>query len=478
VLGVYPLNMRNILEAIDKRFDQSIRELQTFLSLPSISSTGAGINRSMFQVLKKLNELGFDAKIYPTPSNPLIFGTNFVAGKKAPTLLMHTSIDVMNTEGEAWWSVPPFAAEIIEQSRFGPKLIARGAYTQKATLMVLLLTLQIIQNADESLPVNLMIVVDSEEESGSPSLPEFVQNHQKEINKADAVYYPFFATDRRGIARLFLGTKGIVFLRLQCQGPSKRDLHSAEVGWIRNPAHILAKALSSLVDIHGHPQIPGLLDDVQPPTPEDERLLAQLAESFDPGIAAHQLDASNLTIEAESKKDLLRRFLFKPTVNISGIHTGYVGESMKTILPRNAFAHVDIRLTPNEDPEKVHQVIMDHLKALTLADLIDVKLGYTMKWAKSSDNTPIAKALLKSYYDTGVDNVEVWPMFPSSVPLYVYSNPPLQKPFVIGGLGHGGHAHGRDEYVVVEGIRQFQKGFTHFLQQYGQIHGGSRGGSA
>lgn len=476
MLGVKPLDMHNILEEIDKHFDRSLQELQSFLRLPSISSTGAGINRSMFQVLRKLKELGFDAEITPTTSNPLIFGTNLSAGKKAPTLLMHTSIDVMSTEGEAWWSVPPFAAEISEQSRFGPKLIARGAYTQKATLMALLLTLQIIQNTDERLPVNLMIVVDSEEESGSPSLPAFVKSHNKEITKVDAVYYPFFATDRRGIARIFLGSKGVVFLRLRCQGPSKRDLHSAEVGWIRNPAHILAKALSSLVDMHGHPLIPGLLDDVQPPTPEDERLLIHLAESFDPGIAAHQLDASRLSIEAESMEDLLRRFLFEPTVNISGIHAGYVGESMKTILPRDAFAHVDIRLTPNEDPEKVHQIIMDHFKALNLSDLIDVELGYTMKWAKSGDNTPIAKALLKSYYDSGVDNVEVWPMFPSSVPLYVYSDPPLQKPFVIGGLGHGGHAHGRDEYVVVEGIRQFQKGFTQFLQEYSQIHGGSRGG--
>lgn len=472
------MNIPIIIEEIDNQFNQSIKELQSFLSLPSISSTGAGINRSMYRVLTKLKELDFDAEIIPTPSNPLIFGTNLSAGKKVPTLLLHTSIDVMSTEGEAWWSVPPFAAEIIEQSRFGPKLIARGAYTQKATLMALLLTLQIIQDADKSLPVNLMIVVDSEEESGSPSLLKFVQSHQKEITKVDAVYYPFFSTDRRGFARMFLGTKGVVFLRLRCQGPSKRDLHSAEVGWIRNPAHILAKALSSLVDIHGHPLIPGLLDDVQPPSPEDERLISQLAESFDPGITAHQLDAGQLTIEAESMQDLLRRFLFNPTVNISGIHTGYVGESMKTILPQDAFAHVDIRLTPNEDPEKVHQIIINHFKTLNLAELLEVELGYTMKWAKSSDNTPIAKALLKSYYETGVDNVEVWPMFPSSIPLYVYTTPPIQKPFVIGGLGHGGHAHGRDEYVVVEGIRQFQKGFTHFLKEYSQIHVGSRGGSA
>ena len=67
-------------------------------------------------------------------------------------------------------------------------------------------------------------------------------------------------------------------------------------------------------------------------------------------------------------------------------------------------------------------------------------------------------------------------MFPSSVPLYVYADPPLRKSFVIGGLGHGGHAHGRDEYVVVEGIRQFQKGLTHFLNEYTQLASGLGGG--
>jgi acetylornithine deacetylase/succinyl-diaminopimelate desuccinylase-like protein len=230
------------------------------------------------------------------------------------------------------------------------------------------------------------------------------------------------------------------------------------------------------VDIHGHPQIPGLLDDVKAPSKDDQRLIALLAESFDPGITALQLDAKRLTIEADSMKDLLRRFLFEPTVNISGIQTGYVGPSFKTILPRKAEAHVDIRLTPNEDPNQVLQVVKAHFAGLGLSDLVEIKLGYAMNWAKSSDNTHVAKSLMKSYYEAGVDNVEVWPMFPSSVPLYVYADPPLKKPFVIGGLGHGGHAHGRDEYVVIEGIRHFQKGFIHFLNFFSQSGSRSSGG--
>ncbi len=472
------LIVRNISEEIDTQFEQSLQELQLFLRQPSISGTGAGINRTIFQVVTKLESIGFDAAIFPTSSNPIVFGKNFSAGKKAPTLLIQTSIDVMTNEGEAWWSVPPFAAEIKEHARFGPSLIARGAYTQKATLMAILQTLKIIQDVGENFPTNILIVVDSDEESGSPNLAKFVENNLQDINKVDSVYYPFFATDRRGIARIFLGTKGIVFLRLRCQGPSTRDLHSAEVGWIRNPGHILTKTLSSLVDIHGHPLIPGLLDDVQSPSEDDERLISQLATSFDPGIAALQLDAKNLSIEAESMEDLLRRFLFQPTVNISGIHTGYVGESFKTILPREALAHVDIRLTPNENPNKVFQIVKDHIANLGLAHLVEIELGYTMNWAKSNDNTPVAKALLKSYYDAGVDSVEIWPMFPASVPLYVYADPPLRKPFVIGGLGHGGHAHGRDEYVVLEGIRQFQKGFSYFLDEYSQRHSQSSGGKA
>jgi acetylornithine deacetylase/succinyl-diaminopimelate desuccinylase-like protein len=472
------MNVRNILEEIETHFDNTLSQLQKFLRQPSISGTGAGINRTAHHVFSKLEFLNFESRMIPTPSNPIVFGKSFSAGKKAPTLLIHTSIDVMTTESEAWWSVPPFAAEIKDHTRFGPSLIARGAYTQKATLMTLLETLAIIQEVEEAFPLNLFIVVDSEEESGSPSLPQFVKQNQQELAKADAVYYPFFASDRRGMARIFLGSKGIVFLRLSCRGPSTRDLHSAEVGWIRNPAHILAKALSSLVDIHGHPLIPGLLDDVQPPSEDDERLLAALAESFDPGIAALQLEAKDLTIEATSKIDLLRRFLFEPTVNISGIQTGYVGPSFKTILPRKALAHVDIRLTPNEDPNQVLQVVKNHLTDLGLSELIDIELGYMMKWAKSSDNTHVAKSLLKSYYEAGVDNVEVWPMFPSSVPLYVYADPPLNKAFAIGGLGHGGHAHGRDEYVVVEGIRNFQKGFTHFLNFFSQTGSRSSGGKA
>ncbi len=457
------------METIDSKFDESLQEIQEFLRQPSISGTGAGINRTAHLVTSKLQNLGFDTKLYPTSNNPIIMGTYQKAGSNAPTLLIQASVDVMAPVGEAWWSVPPFSATLKDHSRFGPSLIARGAYTQKASLLALLLTIEAIQTAKQELPINLIIVIDTDEEIGSPNLLDFVTAHKEELARADAVFYPLFASDRRGVARLFLGTKGVVFLRLRCQGPSTRDLHSAEVGWIRNPAHILAKALASLVDIHGHPLLPTLLDDVIAPSPEDERLIRQLADSFDPGIAALQLDAGNLTIEADSKEDLLRRFLFKPTVNISGIHSGYVGDCMKTILPREAIAHVDIRLTPNEKPDTVLKIVKDHFDNLGLSEIIDVELGYTMDWAKSSEDTPIAKALLKSYYEAGIDRVEVWPMFPSSVPLYVYANPPLNLPFVIGGLGHGGHAHGRDEYVIVEGIRQFQKGFVYFVNELSRL---------
>jgi acetylornithine deacetylase/succinyl-diaminopimelate desuccinylase-like protein len=467
--------MKNVLAAIDANFDQNVQQLQEFLRQPSISGTGVGVNRTAHLVASRLRNLGFDVTIYPTSGNPIILAKYLKAGNAALTLLIHTSFDVMTTEGESWWSVPPFAAEIVDHPRFGPSLVARGAFAQKAPLMVLLLTLETIKSAREALPLNLIVLVDSEEESGSPSLPDFVKEHRRELARADAIYYPLFATDRRGTARIFLGCKGIAFLRLRCQGASTRDLHSAEVGWIRNPAHILAKALSSLVDIHGHPLVSGLLDEVRPPSEADERLIHQLAESFDPGIEALQLDASNLSIEADSKEETIRRYLFLPTVNISGIQSGYVGDAVKTILPREAKAHVDIRLTPDELPHNVLQVVKDHLATQGLADLVDVELVCTLDWAKSSEDTAVAKALLKSYYEAGVDRVEIWPMLPASVPVAVYANAPLKLPFVIGGLGHGGHAHGEDEYVLVTSIRSFQKGFAHFIDEFSRSRGGGGG---
>jgi acetylornithine deacetylase/succinyl-diaminopimelate desuccinylase-like protein len=470
--------MKNVLAAIDAGFDQSVQQVREFLRQPSISGTGVGVNRTAHLVATRLRDLGFKVAIYPTSGNPIILAEHLKAGDTTPTLLIHTSFDVMTTDGETWWSVPPFAGALLDHPRFGPSLVARGAFAQKTPLMVLLLTLQAIKSAGEALPLNLLVLVDSEEESGSPSLPGFVKEHRRELARADAVYYPLFSTDRRGTARIFLGCKGIAFLRLRCQGPSTRDLHSAEVGWIRNPAHILAKALSSLVDIHGRPLMPGLLDEVRPPSEADERLLRQLAESFDPGIEALQLDATNLGIEADSKEEMLRRYLFLPTVNISGIQSGYVGEAVKTILPRQATAHVDIRLTPDELPRNVVQAVKNHLAEQGLADLVAVELVCMLDWAKSSEDTAVTKALLKSYYDAGVDSVEIWPMLPASVPVAAYANPPLKLPFVIGGLGHGGHAHGQDEYVLVASIRSFQKGFAHFIDEFSRTQPGAGGGRA
>jgi len=466
----YALDTRKVLEAIDNHFPQTLERVQEFLRQPSISTTGEGINRTAHTVASLLEDLGFQTDIYPTPTNPLILAKYSDVEDRAPTLLIHATFDVMTPQGEEW-SSPPFAAEVRDHPRFGPCLFARGAYTQKAALMALLQALQVIREAGEKPPVNLTILVDSEEESGSPSLPDFVQQHREELAQAQAVYYPMFATDRRGFARIFLGTKGLVFLRLRTRSPSRRSLHSAEVGWIRNPAHTLIRALSSLMDEQGRPALPGLERDVKPPSPSDSRLLARLAQSFDPGVAALQLDANQLSHPLDSMEELLRRYLFQPSINISGLQTGYVGPYLKTILPREAQAHVDIRLTPNMRPSRVIQAVRDHLANLGLSELVEVEVAMALDWAKSGDDTPIARALLKSYFEAGADNVEIWPMFPASVPLHVYSKPPLNLPFAIGGLGHGGHAHSRDEYVVVEGIRQFQKGFIHLLQEFRRTSG-------
>jgi len=246
-------------------------------------------------------------------------------------------------------------------------------------------------------------------------------------------------------------------------GPTTRDVHGMNSGWFASPAWVLIQALSSMLDqSQQRILIDGIYDDVRKPNAEDMDLLRKLMDTFDPNTQRKDYDVVRFKYDLDGA-DLLQAYLFEPSLNIDGIGSGHIQEGMKTILPREARAKIDIRLVPSMRPEDVYQKVRKHLDNRGF-DQVQIRPQTGYLWAKGSVHDPINQAMLKAYTSLGFEP-EVWPLMAGCVPFYAFTDE-LGMPFTMGGLGHGGRQHSPNEYATVEGIRLFEKSVVNFIHNF------------
>ncbi len=458
------MNLTNIYQAIDERFDQHLAAIQEFLRIPSISNEGVGMQETAEFVQNLITGLGGKAEICPTRGHPVVYGE--LHENKDKTLLIYGMYDVMPVAGEEW-VVPPFAAEIAELPEFGKCLVSRGVYNTKGPLRGFFNVLSLLRERGE-LPVNFKFVIEGEEEMGSKHLPDFIRSNRNRL-QADAVFFPFYSQDRKGKPIIYLGCKGLLYLELTCQGgeqggPVSRDVHSSFAAWVSSPAWRLLHALTTLVSADESILIDGFYESAKKPTQEQEELLDQLGPSFDESVWLTEADAQKFKVDLKGK-DLLRYYLFSPTVTIDGLSSGYEGPGMKTVLPYKATAKVDIRLVPDMKISETLAKLERHLARSGFGDVkIDVLGSYGP--SKVSVREKSVQALVQAFRQLGYEP-EIWPMIGGSAPFYLFTDE-LRLPIVIGGLGHGGRAHSPNEYANLEGMKLFEKSVATYLQFFAQ----------
>jgi acetylornithine deacetylase/succinyl-diaminopimelate desuccinylase-like protein len=272
-----------------------------------------------------------------------------------------------------------------------------------------------------------------------------------------------FSEDARKKVSLHLGLKGIVYLDLTCRGGKKggptESIHSAASAWVSSPVWRLVQALNTLVDGNERITIPGFYERAAPVSPADLELLERLQATFDEQAFLKEMKALGYKYRITGV-ELLKKGLYSPIINIDGLHAGYQGKGTKTVLPRSAHAKVDIRFGPDLEPAEVVENFRKHLDRLGYDDIeIRVRDNYT--WSKTDVREEIAQKLIGAYREHGREP-EIWPMATWAAPYFVFSRI-LRLPVVSGGLGHGGRQHNPDEYMTVEGLREFEKFVVSFL---------------
>ncbi|HLZ69452.1 MAG TPA: M20/M25/M40 family metallo-hydrolase [Dehalococcoidia bacterium] len=424
-------------------------ELQRWLRQPSISAQNVGVLEMAELLRHDLLALGFrEAELAPTDGHPGVFG--FYDAGAPRTLLVYMMYDVQPVEPADWRS-PPFAAEIVDHE-LGRVLMGRGAVNQKGPERAFLNAVASIIAVEGTLPVNLFVAAEGEEELGSPHYPQVVAAYAERLRTALGAFFPFPSQNPQGETTLPLGVKGIAYWELEAigsaaGGPTRAEIHGSFKAIVDSPVWRLVQALATLTSADGNTiAVQGYTDAVRPPSDEERSLLRGMLAGWDEESIKRVMGVERW-VDGISGEEALLRYLCRPTLNIDGIWAGYTGEGTKTILPHKATAKVDSRLVPNQKPEEALRLVREHLDRNGFSDIQIRELsGYPP--AQSSVTSSLVQAAIGVYNKYGKTPL-VQPRLAGSAPYYVFTDT-LGLPTVMGGLGHGSGAHAPNEYLVLE----------------------------
>lgn len=332
-----------------------LKTLQEYLAFPSISADSAfkpGMAAAANYMKGVLEELGFKANLVETNLHPVLYARR-EGPEHWPHVVLYGHYDVQPADPLELWKTEPFNA-VIE----GERIFARGSADNKGPFLAVVAGLAQVLEENPNYPVRISVILEGEEEIGSPSLPAFLEAHREEL-KADFVMLSDTCSLSRDQIVVTTGLRGIACLEFSLTGP-KSDLHSGLFGGpVVNPALAMADLLSKVHDEKGRVAIPGFYDSVQDASGWEQEQVQKLGG--DAQALATSLGVPDLRAEkGYSPYDQIR---MRPTFEINGIYGGYSGEGSKTIIPSKVTAKVSCRLVPDQRPDEILDVVEAWLKA-------------------------------------------------------------------------------------------------------------------
>ena len=329
-----------------------VDELIDFLRIPSISADpahAADVRRNAEYLAAAALTAGFQhAELIETAGHPAVYAERMV-DPGLPTALVYGHHDVQPVDPLAEWYTSPFEPEVRNGNLYG-----RGAVDDKGQVWMHLKAVELVLAVRGELPLNLKLIVEGEEESGSVHFEDIVASEQERLH-ADILVVSDTSIITAGTPSLCTGLRGLAGVEVHVRGP-ELDLHSGRFGGaVANPIAALAEILASLHDpITRRVTVPGFYDDVREPSAEERELFAAVPYDVD----AFRAEAGGVpaTIGEAGWTDR-ERLWARPTLEINGIWGGYSGPGQKTIIPASAGAKVTCRLVPNQDPARIADLV-------------------------------------------------------------------------------------------------------------------------
>lgn len=400
--------LEDVFAHIDAHREAYVARLMEYVRHPSISAHDVGIREVAALLVDHLQGLGMTAEAVPTSGHPMVLGhRNDAPGK--PTVLLYGHYDVQPPDPLELWESPPFEPTI----RNG-RIYARGIGDNKGQHFAQLLAIEAHLAVHGTLPCNVIVLLEGEEEIGSPRIGEFVAAHADRL-KADVVVTADGPLHPSGHPIVTLGVRGMISLELRVR-TGRTDAHSGNHGGtMPNAIWTLVQLLATMKDTDGRITIDGLTDPILAPTPQEQAAMDALP--VDVGSYLAEMGLSGL--DGPADRGFHERLMFHPTLTINGLHGGYGGPGTKTVLPCEAHAKIDIRLVEAMTPEQAFACVEAHV-AGHAPEVEVVRLGSMLP-----SRTPMASP----YTDIVMGAVEaargvtpyLYPCVGGSLPDYVFT---------------------------------------------------------
>jgi acetylornithine deacetylase/succinyl-diaminopimelate desuccinylase-like protein len=340
-----------VFNHIDTQRDRFLARLIDYVRHPSISAHNVGIQEVAEILVGMLSGLGLDTRLVPTAGHPMVVA-RWLAARGAPTVLLYGHYDVQPPDPIDRWLSPPFEPTI----RDG-RLYARGVADNKGQHLAQILAIESHLKVHGTLPCNVILLLEGEEEVGSPHIADFVREH-RDLLKADLAVTADGPMHPSGRPTMKFGSRGVVNFELHARH-ARRDVHSGNFGGVvPNPLWTLVHLLATMKNERGDITIEGFHDNIVPPSAEELEAAARLP--LDLAEVKRSLGLERLDVPPE--RDYYERLCFRPTLTINGLHGGYGGPGAKTVLPHEAVAKCDIRLVEAQDTADILRKVEAHVR--------------------------------------------------------------------------------------------------------------------
>lgn len=354
--------MSAVKNYIDQNKNRFIEELISLLKIPSVSADPAyqkDVLMTAEAVKNYLDQAGCKkVEICETPGYPIVYGEHIIDAN-LPTILVYGHYDVQPADPIDLWHSPPFEP-VIKKTELHPEgaIYARGSCDDKGQMYMHVKAFEIMMKLG-TLPCNVKFMIEGEEEVGSESLEWFVKRNQEKLSN-DVILISDTGMISNEQPSITTGLRGLSYVEVEVTGPN-RDLHSGLYGGaVANPINILTKMIASLHDENNHITIPGFYDRVIEATEEERIEMAKAPFSLDAYKKALDIEE----VYGETSYSTNERNSIRPTLDVNGIWGGYTGEGAKTVIASKAYAKISMRLVPDQDPDEITELFMDHFESI------------------------------------------------------------------------------------------------------------------
>lgn len=371
---------------VDRTTDERMADYLDLLRLPSIgtlSENDADTQATAEFIADRFAAMGFEhVEVSPTGGHPMVYA-DWLHADGAPTVIVYAHYDVQPVDPLDQWHRPPFDP-VVEDGR----VFARGAADDKSHVHLHLWAAKAWLETRGKLPINVRIVMEGEEESGSDNFEPWLVAHRDQL-ESDLVVISDSGFYEGNHPAITVGLRGLIYTQIDVTG-SQMDLHSGQFGGnVQNPANALATIIARLKNDDGSIAVPGFYDQVRPVTPRDHDEFAR--QPFDE--AQYIADYGLHSVWGEPGRSVMERRGARPTLDVNGIWGGFQGEGSKTIIPAHAHAKVSCRLVADMDPETTFARLRDYIESIAPRG-VDVKVTKLNEgdWVLTPIDHPASKA--------------------------------------------------------------------------------------